>query len=94
MLALEGWHAIAGDLFLYLGDPRASEEYELAALNPVLGRRMTASWLNAEPSRFEHPIVKPYLESLGYTDEWRREICIRAVDYASRIGVELNCDKY
>jgi len=94
MLAADGWHATAGNLFLFLGDPRASEQFELAALNPIPGRRMTASWLNAEPSRFDHPIVKPYLESLGYTDEWRREICTRAIDYASANGVELDCDKY
>ena len=94
LLAEEGWHAVAGNLFLDLGDPRAEEQFELAALNPVVGRRLTASLLHPDPSLADHPTVKPYLESLGYTDEWRREICTRAIDYASQNGVELNCDKY
>jgi TolB-like protein len=88
-LAAEGWHAVAGTLFIEIGDPRAAEEFELAAANVVAGRRFVTSWIWPDPSRVNHPLIKPYLESLGYTQEWRREISNRAIDFARKYGIEL-----
>jgi Flp pilus assembly protein TadD len=88
-LGEEGWHALAGTLFLEFGDPRAAEEFELAAANVVAGRRFVSSWIWADPSRVNHPLIKPYLDSLGYTQEWRREISNRAIDFAQQYGIEL-----
>ena len=89
-LAEEGWHATAGRLFVEFGDPRAADEFELAAANLVVGRRFVSSWIWADPSRVDHPLIKPYLESLGYTPEWRREISNRAMDFAQQYDIELD----
>lgn len=90
-LAEDGWHGIAGISFLELGDPRAAEQFERAADAPVAGRRMISSWLHPKPAWMEHPVVRRYLDRLGYTHEWRRELCHRALDFAASLGVTLAC---
>jgi TolB-like protein len=91
-LAEDSWFNAAGVIYLDLGDPRAKDQFELAAAHPVPRVRFVSSWLNADPGLADHPIVKPYLKSLGYTPAWRQEICTRAVSYAAELGVHLTCD--
>ena len=92
LLAEEGSHLVAGILFVEFDDPRAKEQFTAASANPLPRDRVVSSWLYPRPDWATDPIVKPYLESLGYTDEWRREICSRAIDYAAGVGVSLCCE--
>ncbi len=91
-LASEGWHATAGTLFLEFGDRRAKEQFRMAAERPVAGRRMVSSWLYLDPSRQNNPSVGEYLDSLGFTTEWREEICNRAHAYAAIYNARLSCE--
>jgi len=51
-----------------------------------------SSWLHPKPAWQDHPIVRDYLDSMGFTLSWRREICERAIEYVTEFGAELSCN--
>lgn len=90
-LANNGWHAIAGILYLVLEDERASEELEAASQPPFFRRNNVPFYLLHLPvRRLDDPRVRRMLDAMGLTEAWRLEFCRRISDLPRETA--LDCD--
>lgn len=74
-----GSHASAGIRFLRLGDPRAEHHLRRAEQDAPFIRRDWLWYVAFTPPELRtHPAFIRLQDALGYTSEWRQELCRRA----------------
>ena len=81
-LALAGGKDFAAAVYLELGNERAEALFIEAATEPHLHRRgLALLMIYLDRSFYENPSVARYLETLGQTPEWKRELCRNAIQF-------------
>jgi TolB-like protein len=90
-LESEGWHQIAGFLFLVLDDDRATRALEAGAQPPFYRVNHLPSYLRyLSPAQRQDPRIRRMLDAMGFTSEWRLEFCHRISTLPRESG--LACD--
>ena len=92
--AEEGLHARAGIFYLRLDDPRASD-YLTRQAEPYLDRYFwSLATLHLTPQLRKHPLIVDLEDALGFTRQWRLELCKRASTLPPESHITCDPEKY